>query len=319
MRIEYRLKPLVKLIVTLTVGTTVAVACESSSSTGKRPVTGGNELTGSTLPASGVEAISGGSGQATAGTVITGYNNGQTSPENSAVTSGSAAPVAGPTKCEVASKPVCAGLSGCELTNCYRVSTDELPATCSCLSGESLIKCCEEVKREMADCLDLSGYPECNIAPTCPMNIIEQLKTNPFPGAEQISTECENCLCANCMTQLNYVNTHGQPATEVMQCAIANHIIRDCIVCNPPPCDAPPNGVGMKMMTGPCSQEALNACTNCACGGPMDPNCYSLAGCLDEKTSSSMPCSAAHSVLECMKANCPACPSIPDCPSTLIQ
>ncbi|MBN1656604.1 MAG: hypothetical protein JXA30_22725 [Deltaproteobacteria bacterium] len=217
-----------------------------------------------------------------------------------------------------ATTPVCAGLTSCKLAVCIKVVKGEMPATCSCHSGAALQQCCAQVKEAMADCLDYEQYPECEaIANTieCPSAVLESLVNNPYKGTnESISSECQGCMCQNCVTELSDVARHGQSAIALLQCAVANGALKDCLVCSPPPCDVT---FATNLMTGPCSQEALNACPNCSCAGMFDVNCISLAGCLTPGATRSFPCAAAHASAECMASKCPMCGSFPTCPSNL--
>ncbi len=262
-------------------------------------VSGGSGFAGAT---GGIDAIGSGGVVATGGIAIGG--------------SGATSGTGDPTVCD-APEPNCAGLSGCELTICVLARGSEqvkIPVDCSCLSGDHLTQCCAQVRQgmEQFNCVDLTNYPECETKLECPMHILDSLKTNPYPGAEQISQECGDCLCANCITQLDLVASSESTAVTLLQCAIANHVRKDCVVCNPPPCDTT---LGTNLLTGPCSQELLAACPDCSCSGALDLNCLSLAGCMTESTVSTLPCRTAHMTMECLAANCPACPALPDCPS----
>jgi hypothetical protein len=310
------------------------VACTDSSTTGGAGFggdninVGGNPSGGQATAGSGGgpvgsttiggSVVNGGSG----GVIVTGgiadIGSGGVS-ATGGITAGGTGPTAGsgdPTVCD-APIPNCAGLSGCELTICVLArgsGDDKIPVDCSCLSGERLAQCCAQVREGMEkySCLDLTNYPECETKLECPMHILDSLKANPYPGAEQISQECVDCLCSNCITQLDLVASSEPTAVTLLQCAIANHVIKDCVVCNPAPCDT---RLGTNMMTGPCSQELLAACPDCSCSGALDLNCLSLAGCMTESTVSTLPCRTAHMTLQCLAANCPACPALPDCPS----
>jgi hypothetical protein len=235
---------------------------------------------------------------------------------NSSKGSGGASSAA-PTTCP-ATAPVCAGLSSCRLAICLKVNKGEIPATCSCLSGAALNQCCVQVKEGMADCLDYQNYPECEAVANkieCPVAVLESLIKNPYQGINKpISSECQSCMCENCVKELDAVNTHGQSALALLQCAVANGALKDCLVCSPPPCDVT---LATNLMTGPCSQEAVAGCPNCACSGLIDVNCISLAGCLTPGATRSFPCAAAHTTAECMASKCPMCGSFPTCPSNL--
>ena len=209
--------------------------------------------------------------------------------------------------------PNCAGLSGYDLTVCYKIAKGELPATCQGKCGADKDQCCAQVREEH---LELANYPECDQGPFCPQVVLDQLKNNPY--GNNISEECGTCICESCNKQINYVHDHGQSSITMLQCGLGNLVNRDCYVCNPPPCDTQ---LGTNLMTGPCSQEVLAACggQGCNCAGPFDLNCLSLATCLDKKTAFSFPCSAAHSTTECIMANCPACPPLVPCPSQLTR
>ncbi len=207
--------------------------------------------------------------------------------------------------------PDCAGMSGYELTVCYKIANGELPATCQGLCGEQFNQCCLQVHEAQ---LDLANYPECDQGPICPQAVIDALLGNPY--GNPITAECGACICESCNEQINYVNSHGQSAVAMMQCGLGNLVNRDCFVCNPPPCDIQ---LATNLMTGPCNAEVMAACPSCQCAGAFDVNCLSLATCLDDKVAFSRPCAAAHATLECVMANCPACPPLTPCPSNLMQ
>ncbi|MBN1652852.1 MAG: hypothetical protein JXA30_03670 [Deltaproteobacteria bacterium] len=302
----------------------VLLACTASTTT-VGTGSGGDTNAGSP-PGAGQAATSEASNAAGAsGSPITAgsyaENGNASAAASGAVATGGSGPVSGgsaPTVCDVP-EPNCAGLSGCALTICVLIrgsGNDKIPGDCSCLSGDQLKQCCAQVRQGMEkyNCIDLTDFPECEIRLECPMNVIDSLKTNPYEGAEQISQECANCICASCLTQFDHLASNGETAITLLQCAIANKARKDCVVCNPPPCDTT---LGTNLLTGPCSQELLASCPDCSCGGPFDLNCLSLAGCLSETSvATQLPCRSANSAMECMVANCPACPSIPDCPSS---
>jgi len=306
------------LIITFVLALAFIAACEGSKTSGGDGYgtynTGGNPSGGTVAPGSGGIVTNGGSGEAitTAGMSVGG----------TAAMGGGGGPNSGsgePTVCEVA-EPNCAGLSGCELTICVLVrGSDEgkIPGSCACLSGEQLEQCCAQVREgiQKYNCIDLllPHYPECEIKVECPVDLIGSLNTNPsYPGVEALSQQCVDCLCTSCINEFDRLAKSDQSAVALLQCALSNKARKDCVVCNPPPCDT---NLGTNMMTGPCSQELLGACDACSCGGPFDLNCFSLAGCMSETTVSTLPCRTAHMALECLATNCSACPVIPDCPS----
>jgi hypothetical protein len=215
--------------------------------------------------------------------------------------------------------PLCVGLSGCPLAVCSKANKNEIPLTCSCLTGDALTRCCAEVKTAMGDCPDLTSYPECQESekpPTCPTSVLQSLAKSTYKGINStISADCQNCMCSNCITELGRVDMHGQAAIPLLQCAFANGLLRDCLVCAGGSCDVT---LGTNLMTGPCSQEALNACAGrCLCGGAFDISCLSLGGCMMPQNGKTFPCAAAHSTAECMATKCTMCGTFSSCPSNL--
>lgn len=114
---------------------------------------------------------------------------------------GSSGPVV--TDCPVTTYPDCVGLTACPLTICGFIGKDTISATCSCLSGDSLVACCTKVKKELGDCMDYQQYPECKEALTgstgkgpCTAEETDRLEAAKQPMTCYIPTPTSGCQLA---------------------------------------------------------------------------------------------------------------------------